>query len=138
MTVKEKIQAVITKERQRLEKEIKSWNQKLHETEVYYGANGLYHRQLAAKEKRERQLDELKDLQEQLVRTVKHKEIAPYILHCNQCGAVSMTFSQPHMDYADCPCCRHSIYTVGLERTRLSVVDDGIGLIDAINGRMPE
>lgn len=135
MTVKEKIQAVITKERQRLEKEIKSWNQKLHETEVYYGANGPYYRQLAAKEKRERQLDELKDLEEQLVKTVTHKELTPYILYCKHCGAVSMTFSQPHMDYADCPCCRHSIYTLGIERTRLSVVDDGSGIINAIIGR---
>lgn len=135
MTVKEKIQAVITKERTRLKREIKSWDQKLHETELYYGANGPYHRQLAAKERREQQLDELKDLENQLQKAVKHREIAPYILQCKHCGAVIMTFSQPSMEYADCPCCKHLIYTVGMERSRLSVADDNQGLVQALENQ---
>lgn len=64
--IKDKMQDLINRQKQRLTKEILECERKLNDTLSYYGVGGPYHRQEDALDRRKKQLDELEDFENQL------------------------------------------------------------------------
>lgn len=82
MDIKNQIQRIIDKRKQKLVKEIDEYETKMRDTKSYYGLGGPYCRQEAAKERREQELEELKDFERQLRKATKHIKATVYAFGC--------------------------------------------------------
>lgn len=123
--IKDKMQDLINRQKQRLTKEILECERKLNDTLSYYGVGGPYHRQEDALDRRKKQLDELEDFENQLKMAKKHRFITMFIFSCPSCGGVTMMNRQPFNDWHECPVCRKMIRLDRLPSTRFEIVDTG-------------
>lgn len=97
----------------------------MHDTESYYGFNGPYMRQEAARDRRQEQLNELDDFEEQLRSTTKHIEVEAYFFGCHSCGCVCFTTKDPFSDWHECPTCRKMIKLDHIPRRKMKIADEG-------------
>ncbi len=123
--IRDKIQKVIDKEKERLTRELDMYRKKMDDTEVYYGFGGPYRRQEMAYERREAQLEELEEFEDQLKKVTKHIEADVYVFGCKECRAVCMTTKEPFDDWHECPTCRKMIYLQNVPRQTIRIAGDG-------------
>ena len=124
MDIKNQIQRIIDKRKQKLTKEIDEYEAKMRDTESYYGFGGPYYRQEAAKERREQELEEIEDFERQLRKATKHIKATVYAFGCGKCGAVCMTTRTPFDDWHECPTCRQMIYLRNVSPRTIEIVED--------------
>ena len=124
MNIKNQIQRIIDKRKQKLTKEIDEYEAKMRETESYYGFGGPYYRQEAAKERREQELEEIEDFERQLRKATKHIKATVYAFGCGKCGAVCMTTRTPFDDWHECPTCRQMIYLRNVSPHTIEIAED--------------
>ena len=122
---KKKIRAIIQADKARLETEAEHYRDKAYDTSSVYGFGGPYERQMKAAEKREAELERLKDLERQVSRAAKHLDVSMYVYGCRSCGTVIMTSQKPTDDWHECPACRGMIHCPGVQRTEFQIVDNG-------------
>lgn len=109
--IRELIQALIAQRRKSIAAEIRDWNEKIRGTMSYYGCGGAYERQVRAKEKRERELEDLNRFEHQLLwKTVDIDHVRVYTWYCRECGAVTMTTRFTSGDWHECGSCRHMLF----------------------------
>lgn len=125
--IRELLQEKIDKKRKKLEKEAELYREKMKDTQAYYGFGGPYVRQEAALERREQQLEELKDFENQLQSVKKHKKIRMYVFGCRSCRSTTIVTQQPFDNWHECPVCRDMIYLTKLKSTEVEIVEDGSG-----------
>ena len=121
--IREQLQEKINRKRKKLEKEAKLYREKMKDTKVYYGFNGPYARQEAALERREQQLEELKDFENQLQNAKKHKKVRMYVFGCQSCRSTTMVTQQPFDDWHECPVCRNMIYLTKLKSVEIEITE---------------
>ncbi len=124
MDIKNKIQRIIDKRKQKLMKEIDEYKMKMYDTELYYGFGGPYCRQEAAKERREQELEEIEDFERQLRKATKHIKATVYAFGCGKCGAVTMTTKKPFDDWHECPTCRQMINLRDVSSHTIEIAED--------------
>lgn len=124
MDIKERVQKVIDKYRSHLIKERDEFEAKMRDTECVYGFGGPYMRQEAARDKRDKQLEELEDFEKQLKATTRHIETTLYVFGCRECGAVTMTTKQPPDAWHECPGCRQMIYLDGIKPRKILIAEN--------------
>lgn len=125
MNIKDRVQAIIQRQRLTLQEEIDTYRKKMYDTESYWGFGGPYSRQEAAAERREAQLKELDDFEEQLKHVKKHQNVSMYIFGCRNCGSITMTSVQPFDDWHECPACRQMVHLRQLPSTDFQIIDTG-------------
>lgn len=125
MNIKDRVQAIIQHQRLTLQEEIDTYRKKMYDTESYWGFGGPYRRQEAAAEKREAQLKELDDFEEQLKHAKKHQDVRMYIFGCRSCGSITMTSRPPFDDWHECPVCRKMVHLRQLPSTDFQIADTG-------------
>lgn len=125
MNIRDRVAAIIQQQRQTLQGEIKEYRAKLYDTESYWGCGGPYHRQETAIERREKQLEELNDFEEQLRNAKKHQNVSMYIFGCRNCGSITMTSRQPFDDWHECPVCRNMVHLQKLPSIEFQIADTG-------------
>lgn len=124
MDIKNRIQRIIDKRKQKLIKEIDEYETKMRETGSYYGFGGPYYRQEAAKERREQELEELKDFERQLRKATKHIKTTVYAFGCGKCGAVCMTTKALFDGWHECPTCRQMIKLRNVSSHTIEIAED--------------
>lgn len=132
MEIKARVQQVIRQRRAQLEKEVKLYEEKMHDTESVFGFGGAYRRQEEARDRRQQQLYELDDFEEQLRSVTKHIEVDLYFFGCRSCGAVCFTTREPFSDWHECPTCRQMINLNQCSSRRVKIVDEGAMWQDAL------
>ena len=124
MDIKNQIQRIIDKRRQKLTKERDEYEAKMRDTESYYGFGGPYMRQEAARDKRDKQLEELEDFEKQLKATTRHIETKLYVFGCRECGTVTLTTKQPLDAWHECPSCRQMIYLDKIKPQKILIAEN--------------
>ena len=124
MNIKNQIQRIINKRKQKLVKEIDEYETKMRDTVSYYGFGGPYCRQEAAKERREQELEEIEDFERQLQKATKHIKATVYAFGCEKCGAVCMTTKVPFDDWHECPTCRQMINLRDVSSHTIEIAED--------------
>ena len=125
--IREQLQEKINKKRKKLERESELYREKMYDTQAFYGFGGPYVRQEAALERREQQLEELKDFENQLQNVKKHKKVRMYVFGCQSCRSTTMVTQQPFDDWHECPVCRNMIYLTKLKSVEVEIVENGSG-----------
>lgn len=123
--IRERIQALLIKEREKVDKEIQNLQIKQDEIEFDFGQNGAYRRVQTAIDRRNAYINQLKDFQSQFRNAKMHQDARMYIFGCRKCGAVIMVSRQPFSDWHECPVCRQMINANHLGATDFEVVDTG-------------
>lgn len=121
--IKELINQILTDRKEQLKKEIRIYEEKMHDTESYYGFGGAYGRQEKAKELREHQLEELEEFESQLRRTKPTKKLWVYAFGCRECGTACMTTNKPFDSWHECPTCRKMVYLENVPSMELEVTE---------------
>lgn len=136
--IREQLQEKINRKRKKLEKEAKLYREKMKDTEAYYGFGGPYMRQEAALERREQQLEELKDFENQLQRMKKHKKVRMYVFGCQSCRSTTMVTQQPFDDWHECPVCRNMIYLTKLKSAEIEITETGSNWQEMLEASLKE
>ena len=121
--IKELINQILTDRKEQLRKEIRIYEEKMHDTESYYGFGGVYGRQEKAKEAREHQLEELEEFESQLRRAKPTKKLWVYAFGCRECGTACMTTKEPFDSWHECPTCRKMVYLENVPSMELEVTE---------------
>lgn len=132
ISIRDKIQKVVDKEKERLTRERDMYRKKMDDTETCYGFGGPYRRQEMACERREAQLEELEEFEDQLKKATKHIKADVYVFGCRRCGAVCMTTKEPFDDWHECPTCRGMVHLQNVPRKTIRIAGDGTGWQDML------
>lgn len=117
--------ALIRKRKAKLASEIKVWEKKMRDTESYWGFNGPYKRQEAARDKREKELEEVEEFERQLGSYTPYEKISLYGLYCRNCGNVVLSFQRPTGEWHECPNCKKMIYDNNPVKWEFRIEDEG-------------
>ena len=134
--IQELLKDIIAERRQKLNAEIELYEQKMSDTEQYWGLGGAYRRQEAAADKRREQLEELDRFEYQMNHTVNFEEITVYPLYCRHCSTAIMCSAYPKGEWHECPCCKQMIYENAFRKKELKVAHDGHSFMQAFKQEM--
>lgn len=119
--IRDLIRSIIADRRRQIVAEIDDWSKKINGTMFYYGCGGPYERQLAAREKREKELEDLNEFEHQIDHLVDLDRIKTFSWYCRECGAVTMTTKMPGGDWHECGSCRRMINKANVLERHLEV-----------------
>lgn len=108
--IKAAILNVIDKDIARTEKELEEYEQKLRDNESYYGCGGFYRRFEKCIEKRERHIEDIKEMRKTFGVAVQTDRVTVWSYYCPTCQTKVMLSSSFGKDVVDCPVCRRTIY----------------------------
>jgi len=124
-SIQERVAGVIEDRRRQLTKEIEEWEQKMRDTEAWYGFGGPYMRQEEARDRRVRELEELENFAGQQQRIRPHFDVHMNVLYCRGCGNVVMSLLCPSGEWHECPHCKKMMYDNEHNSREFTVEDKG-------------
>lgn len=131
MDVKARMQKLIEKSREKLIKERDEYKEKMQASEYLYGiGGGAYNRQEKAMERRQQQLKELDDFEQQLLSVSKHVEIRVYAYRCAECNRIYLA-TIPAVKNIECERCGGELWQSG-HGNIIQVVDNGAAWLEAV------
>lgn len=110
--IKGRFYRVIQKEKLKAEQEISDFEFKKHDNEVVYGFGLWYSRYENAKNRREKYIDELSSLKNNIEQAVPHEKLVLYAYYCPTCR-YHIYLEHAYKEPVDCPVCHRSIYKDG-------------------------
>lgn len=131
--IQERVAGVIESRREQLKKEINDWEEKLRDTELYWGLGGPYQRQAEALERRKAELEELEDFARQQGYIKRHQPARMHVLYCRECGNIVMSLHTPGGNWHECPSCKKMIYEDNPKMKHFNIEDEGQGWLQLIH-----
>ena len=138
--VRQRIKGIITDNIKALDKEIEEFEQKLEDTQSFYGYDGgAYYRQEQALGRRLRDKEALEDLLNDSNRiTVKTTELRLNYFTCRNCGSIVFTTATVPRGYHECPVCGHQVYSDSSYKASLEVAETAKSFLQNVKEKLLE